>query len=50
MSLESSVSFWDALSFWLITVGVALTFFGGLESIMFRRYNHELVKLTAIRN
>jgi hypothetical protein len=46
MSLESSVSFWDALSFWLITAGVILTFVGAGASIIFRRYNHELVVLT----
>jgi hypothetical protein len=46
MSLESSVSLWDWLSFWLITGGAILAFFGGLSSIMFRRYNHQLVVLT----
>jgi len=50
MSLESSVSFWDALSFWFITAGVVLTFIGGAASIMFRRYNHRLVVLTEERN
>jgi hypothetical protein len=50
MSLESSVSFWDALSFWLITLGVILTFCGAGASIMFRRYNHRLVVLTDGRN
>jgi hypothetical protein len=50
MSLESSVSLWDALSFWLITAGVILTFVGGAASIMFRRYNHRLVVLTEERN
>jgi hypothetical protein len=50
MSLESSVSFWDAISFWFITGGVVLAFVGGLASIMFRRYNRQLVALTEIQN
>jgi hypothetical protein len=49
-ALESSVSFWGALSFWLITAGVILAFFGGVASIMFRRYNHQLAVLTEVHN
>jgi hypothetical protein len=50
MSLESSVSLWDALSFWLVTAGVVLAFLGGLASIKFLRYNVRLVAFTAERN
>ena len=50
MSLESSVSFWDAISFWFITGGVILAFVGGVASIMFRRYNRQLVVLTETHN
>ena len=50
MSLESSVSFWDALSFWLITAGAISASLGGLSSIMSRRYNRQLVALTQEQN
>lgn len=50
MSLESSVSFWDAIAFWFITGGVVLAFVGGVASIMFRRYSRQLVAVTEIRN
>jgi hypothetical protein len=50
MSLESSVSFWDWLSFWLVTWGAILASLGGISSIMFRRYNHQLVVLTERHN
>ena len=50
MSLESSVLFWDAISFWFITGGVILAFVGGVASIMFRRYNRQLVAVTEVQN
>jgi hypothetical protein len=50
MSLESSVSFWDTLSFWLVTAGAISASLGGVSAIMFRRYNHQLVALTEQRN
>jgi hypothetical protein len=50
MSLESSVSFWDKLSFFLITAGAISASLGGVASIMFRRYNRQLVVLTEEHN
>jgi hypothetical protein len=47
MSLESSVSLWDSLAFWLTVTGAALVFFGGVTSVVYRRYNRELLKVRA---
>jgi hypothetical protein len=46
--LESSVSFWDNVAFWLTVAGATLVFFGGVSSVVFRRYNRQLLGVRAI--
>src|SRR6266851_1361410 len=48
--LESSVSFWDGLAFWLTVAGATLVFFGGVSSVVFRRYNRQLLRVRAVEN
>lgn len=48
--LESLVSFWDALAFWLTVAGATLLFFGGVSSVAFRRYNRQLLGVRAVQD
>jgi hypothetical protein len=42
MSLESSASLWDAISFWLIGIGAALAFVGTVAAVRARKLGREL--------
>jgi hypothetical protein len=42
MSLESSATLWDAISFWLIGVGAALAFVGTVAAVHARKLGREL--------
>ncbi len=44
MSLESSASLWDAISFWFVAVGAALAFVGAVASVPARRTNRRLAR------
>jgi hypothetical protein len=48
MSLESSVSLWDSLAFWLTVAAAVLAFIGGLSSIAYRRLNRQLESTKAL--
>ena len=50
MSLESSASLWDAISFWLICVGAVAAGIGGVASIESRRVNRQLNAVVEERN
>ena|SRR5690242_14198526 len=43
MSIESSVSLWDGISFWLVAVGATLAFLGAITAIQARRLNRVLI-------
>jgi len=42
MSLESSASSWDGISFWFVAIGATLAFVGALAGIQARRLNRRL--------
>lgn len=44
MSLESSSSFWDAITFLFAVGGAVVLFFGGISSIVARRYARQLAR------
>lgn len=43
MSLESSASIWDGISFWLVAFGAVLAFFGAIAGIHARSLNRSLM-------